>query len=166
MWAESSKKMRPDVLWAQPQANQSPGQPPKYGQPLQQAKGPRQSQWSGVLNRQFSQHSTNDAVLRQELDLLCHPGRKLASSLHGGQHRLGDRRLQQGINEQIGSRYRILDRQVDAYAPDRRHRMGCIAAAKKSRPLPARKPIHLHTQQADITPVRNGCKLLRIKKWC
>ena len=47
---------------------------------------------------------------------------------------------------------RVLDRQVDPHAADRRHRMRGIADAQQARPKPGIQPVHCHGQQLHIVP--------------
>jgi hypothetical protein len=58
------------------------------------------------------------------------------------------------LRQQVGRRHRILDRQVDAHAAHRRHRMRRIADAQQARPRPLRHAVDLHLQQLDVVPAR------------
>ncbi len=53
---------------------------------------------------------------------------------------------------QIGGRHRILNREIDADAADRRHRMRGVADAKQPGTGPAVQPVDRHRQQLDVVP--------------
>ena len=68
----------------------------------------------------------------------------------------------------IRGRHRVLNRQVDADAADRRHRVRRVADAQQPGPLPVAQPVDLHGQQLHVVPVvrarrrgraRNGASL-------
>ena len=54
--------------------------------------------------------------------------------------------------QNIGRRHRILHRDVDADAADRRHRVRGISDAEQSRPRPALQPVDGDGEQLDVVP--------------
>jgi hypothetical protein len=54
--------------------------------------------------------------------------------------------------QDVRSRNRILNREVDADPAYRRHRVRCIADRQQAGPMPARQPVERYAQQLDIVP--------------
>jgi hypothetical protein len=77
------------------------------------------------------QRGADDVVLHHDLHPLRHPHRKLAAPAHGVEFVLGRAAVRQLRRQQVGGRDRVLHREIDADAADRRHRMRGIADAQQ-----------------------------------
>ena len=55
-----------------------------------------------------------------------------------------------GSGQDIRGGDRVLDREIDADAADRRHRMRGVADAQKPRPVPKRQPVDRDGQELDV----------------
>ena len=73
--------------------------------------------------------------------------RRTASSSSSGGHPFAS-----FDGQQVGGRDRVLHREVDADAADRRHRMRGVADAQQPRPRPALQPVDRDRQQLDVVP--------------
>ena len=69
-------------------------------------------------------------VVRIDLELLRHAGRKLAPPLHPVLQIFGDGDFAQRIPKQVCRGHRVLNREVDAHAPGGRHGVRGIADAQ------------------------------------
>ncbi len=64
--------------------------------------------------------------------------------LHVGQHLDADLACAQGTGEPVRRGHRILDGEIDAYPPNRRHRMRRVADAQQAGPVPFPQTVDLH----------------------
>src|SRR5712664_3157602 len=92
-------------------------------------------------------------ILDCNLHPLCRAGGKFAAPLHASEFVVIRRSRAQWSGKNIGGGDRILNRQTDAHAPNRRHRMGRIADAKQSWPPPTLEAIHYHREQLNLLPI-------------
>ena len=83
------------------------------------------------------QRGIDDVVLDHDLHPLRHPHRKRAPPLHGIEFVLRRATACQFRSQQVCGRDRVLHREIDADAADRRHRMRGVADAKQPRQCPA-----------------------------
>ena len=89
-----------------------------------------------------AEDSGNNSFLNYDLDGLDDFRWPFAPLLHLRQKLIARRPLAaQGQGEDIGRRDRVLNREIDADAADRRHRMRGVADAQKPRLVPKRQPV-------------------------
>ena len=95
----------------------------------------------------------DDPALHPDLDCLDHLHRQGAAALNRGEMLGGEPSLAQWRGENVGGGNRVLHREVDADAADRRHRVRRIADAQQPGPPPLGQPIDRDGQQFDVVPV-------------
>jgi hypothetical protein len=78
--------------------------------------------------------------------------RQAAPLLDGLKIFVPQRAFAQWAREPIGGGDRVLHREIDSHAADRRHRMCRIADADQSRPPPASQSIDRDAEEADVVP--------------
>ena len=139
----------PDVLRPEAHADDACRQPPQQREPPEHPHRERR-----LRRRGAAQHVADDAVLDRHLHALRHARRPFAPALHGAQVVQRRAALAQPRHQDVGGGDRVLDRQVDADAADRRHRMRGIADAQQAGPKPGVQPVHRHGQQLHIVPDR------------
>ena len=81
-------------------------------------------------------HTPDEPVLQKDLESLRRPRRKRAAGLYRLQSRIGDPAVGEPRSQNIGGGNRVLDREIDADAADRRHCMSGVADAEEARPVP------------------------------
>ena len=89
-------------------------------------------------------------VLHDHLHALDDLRRKGAARLHCGEMRRSYRSCAQRLGQDVGGGDRVLHREIDADAADRRHRVRGIADAEQARPVPLPQPVDRHGQQLDV----------------
>ena len=137
------------MLLPQTIAEQSRGDVP-HGPEMQ--KEPQQRRYARRFAGLF-QHARDQAFLHGDLHALDDLHRPFAALLDGGEQRLVDRTaVEQRLRQRIRGGDRVLDREIDADAPDRRHRVRSVADQQQARLVPALQPVHLHGQRADGVP--------------
>ncbi|HLH42751.1 MAG TPA: hypothetical protein VKV74_07190 [Bryobacteraceae bacterium] len=94
--------------------------------------------WSGILKNSIE--SGMDSALEE----LSDPGREFTAALKARQNFFADASLSQRGSEEPRGSDRVLDRPMDAYSANRRHRMRRIADAQQSGPIPSPKAVELH----------------------
>ena len=105
----------------------------QWRKPTEQAQRPRWRHRSRA-----AEHPPDHLVLYDNLQPLRHPGWEFAPLLNRGKMIAGDSPRPQRLGENVGSRHRILDGEIDADSADRRHRMRGIADADQARAIPFR----------------------------
>ena len=78
----------------------------------------------------------DDRILGRHLSGLDHPCRQQSSPPYPIEKRIDVRSGRKRARQEIGGRDRILNRKVDADAPDRAHRMGGVPDRQQPRPRP------------------------------
>ena len=78
------------------------------------------------------------------------PRREQPPLLHLVKQRIDILAARQRPGEDVGGRDRVLDREVDADAADRRHGVRGIADREQPGPVPAGQPVELHGQQVQV----------------
>ena len=78
------------------------------------------------------------------------PGRQHAALLRPGEQGIDVSPAASRPGEDIGGGDRVLDREVDADAADRRHGVGGIADRQQAGPMPARQPVERDRQQVEV----------------
>ena len=101
-----------------------------------------------------AQHVADDAILDRHLNALRHARRRFAAALYGTQIVQRGAALAQSRHQDVRRGDRVLDRQVDADAADRRHRMRRIADAQQPGTKPGVQPVHRDGQQLHVVPRR------------
>src|SRR5262245_37014539 len=86
------------------------------------------SKWS-VDRPLIAQYTRNNPLLHDDLQPLRYSGGQLPSPLDLAQMVTGDLPLAQRIQQNIGCRHRVLNREIDADAADRRHRVRRVSDA-------------------------------------
>src|SRR5579883_3235152 len=97
-------------------------------------------------------HFADDTALNEELQSLRSNCGRLATALHGSQVAGSYAAVQQPWGQHIRRRDRILDRQIDPDAADRRHCVRCVADAEQSVPVPPPQAIDTNREQLDVVP--------------
>jgi hypothetical protein len=121
----------------------------------QEAKQPRHTRRLTTL----LQRVADDAVLHLDLNRLHDTHGPHATELHPVEKSLVDRAaIEKWLCQRIGCSDGVLDRQVDADATDRRHRMRRVADQQQAGKMPALQTVDLHEQRADFVP-RGNCGL-------
>src|SRR5260370_1109124 len=92
-------------------------------------------------------------ILDCNLHPLCRAGGEFAAPLRGGEVVVMCGWGGQWSGKNIGGGDRILNRQIDAHAANRRHRMGRVADAKQSWAPPTLEAIHYHREQLNLLPI-------------
>ena len=123
----------------------------KKRQPSQQSGKPVQERRAPVR-----EDAADDLALDEELQRLREPGGRFSALLNRTKVADGDAAAQELGCKQVRGRNRILNREIDADAADRRHRVRGIADAEQPRPIPLPQTIHAHRQQLDVVP---ACEL-------
>src|SRR5207245_6130757 len=100
-----------------------------------------------------SQDTPDDPILDEDLEPLGDAGRPLAPPLHPSQVLGGQPGLAQRRSEHIRGSDCILDREVDAYAADRGHRVRRITDTEEARAIPSTQPVHPDGEQLDLVPI-------------
>ena len=95
--------------------------------------------------------------MNENLHRLNEPRRPFTPCLEFAQIIHGNRTGSQFLGEQIGSRDGILDREINADAACRRHRVRRITDAKQPVAAPITETIDLHREQLDFCPVIKLC---------
>ena len=83
------------------------------------------------------QHVADHVVLHEHLHPLGDPRREFAAFLHGCSMRRRDRAGAQRLRQDVGGGDRVLHREIDADAADRRHGMRGVADAEQPGSMPA-----------------------------
>ena len=99
------------------------------------------------------QHVADHALLHDDLDALGDACREFAPLLHLRQHVLADRAVAQRLGQDVGGGDRVLHREVDADAAERRHGMRGVADAEQAQAVPARHAVDRDGQKLDLVPV-------------
>jgi hypothetical protein len=98
-----------------------------------------------------AEDTRNHILLDKDLHALDDLRRPFAPLLDVRQKLIARRPLvEQGPGENIGRRDRVLNREIDADAADRRHRMRGVADAQKPRLVPKRQPVDRDGQELDV----------------
>src|ERR1700742_4437853 len=108
---------------------------------------PRRFDRTGVLENVF------ETSVSVDLDELSYAGRKLAPRLHTGQTPLGQPPLAQRSGQNISRGDRILNREVDAHATRRRHRVRRVSDTQETRRVPLPQTVDLYRPQFDLIPI-------------
>ena len=90
-----------------------------------------------------------------DLRALRDPCREESPPLHCGQIGIGEAAVPQRRRDPIGTRDRVLNREIDTDPANRRHHMGSIPDAEQSRLVPPFEPFDRHCQQLDVVPARD-----------
>jgi hypothetical protein len=116
--------------------------------PAQPRPGVEQAQREWNPQRRARERRRDHVLLREDLQPLGEPGRQLAATLHRAQ--LVGRRCAAAKRggQQVRRRDRVLDREVDPDAADRRHRVRGIADAEQ--------PGRAHSRSRSIFTVRSS----------
>ena len=85
-------------------------------------------------------------VLHDDLQALGDARRKFAALLDAFERVDRYRSTPQRLGENIGGSYRVLHREIDADAADRRHGVRGVADADEARPVPAPQAVHFDGQ--------------------
>ena len=116
----------------------------------------RQRQW---LETDFPfERWFDDALVRLHLQRLRPFRRRHSSHLHDFERSIDQRIFTKAIGANIRGRDGILNRQIDADATDRRHRVRRIADAKQTRAPPFPQSIDAHRKQAHVIPVAQALR--------
>src|SRR5712664_3935625 len=107
----------------------------------------------GRLDVCAAKDALDHVILDCNLHPLCRAGGELAAPLHAGEFVVIRRSRAQWSGKNIGGGDRILNRQIDAHAANRRHRMGRVADAKQSWAPPTLEAIHYHREQLNLLPI-------------
>lgn len=136
------------------EVSRHPVQPPRVGDELGQPFGPL-----GMAERGAAvQQRLDDLGVRQTLEALGRDGRGHAAALYAADVLQPHGALAQRAHEVAGGSHRVLHREVDADAEDRRHGMGGVADAQQSRPVPAAQPVQPYVEQLDLVPRGDGVR--------
>lgn len=92
------------------------------------------------------------AAAHHELHLLRRPGWKLPAFLDRAEMCIGQCSVQQRCGKDVCGRNGVLNREVDAHAAHRRHRVRGIADAQHAGRPPCRQAIHAHVQKMHLIP--------------
>src|SRR5262245_6576456 len=145
--------LRPYMLRAKADADHPRGHAAQYWrqQPEDRARGPgnRESPL-GIGPR------PEHLAMNKDLDVLSHARRPFPPLLHPAQIIDPAISLPELVREQICRRHRVLYRQVDADAAGGRHRVRGVAYEEQPRTIPLSKPVHLHGEKFDFSPIING----------
>src|SRR5262245_6204003 len=95
-------------------------------------------------------------AMKKDLDVLSHARRPFPPLLHPAQIIDPAISMPELVREQIGRRHRILYRQIDADAACGRHGVRGVADKEQPRTIPLSKPVHLHGEKLDFSPIING----------
>ena len=118
----------------------------------------------GAASSRLASTRLQHVVLDEHLQPLRHPRREHAAALHGGEIVVADGPGAQRRGQAVRGRDRVLDREIDADAADRRHRVRRVADAQQPRPVPLRQAVDLDGQQLDVVPVCSSCTRSRMKR--
>src|SRR5215469_6123642 len=97
--------------------------------------------------------ATPDLLLDDRLHALRKACGEGAAALHSCQMVAAYRAVAKRLCEYVSRSHRILNGQVDTDASDRGHRMGCVADAQQTGPIPLPKAVCPDGQQLHIVPV-------------
>ena len=136
------------MFGAKAEADYAGREPPQKRHPPQQPDRQRRRHLCGAC-----QHASDHSILQDQLEPLRCARRKLAAALNGFEIPLRNRTLEKPRGENVRGGDRVLDREVDPDATDRRHRMSGVADAQKPGPVPRAQAIHRYAQQLDIGPI-------------
>src|SRR5260370_2486402 len=106
-----------------------------------------------VLERSPLERARDVAIVYEKLEALRDAGRKIAARLHLAQVILGEPALAQRRRENICGGDRVLNREIDADAAHRRHRVCRVADAQQARAMPLLQAADLYRDQFDLVPV-------------
>jgi hypothetical protein len=122
------------------------------GQPAQDRKSDEKPQEPRRRDLARAAEDTGDySFLNNNLHALNDFRWPFAPLLHLRQQRIAQRCLAgQWQGENIGRRDRVLNREIDADAADRRHRMRGVADAQKPRLVPKRQAVDRDGQKLDV----------------
>ena len=95
------------------------------------------------------QRNADDVVLGNHLHPLRHPHRKFAALPYRIEFALSWATTRKLCCQEVRGRDRVLHREIDADAADRRHRMRGVADAQQAWLRPARQPVDRNRQQLD-----------------
>src|SRR5260370_34654996 len=117
-----------------------------------------------VLERSPLERARDVAIVYEKLEALRDAGRKIAARLQLVQVILGEPTLAQRRRENICGGDRVLNREIDADAAHRRHRVRRIANAQQARAMPLLQAVDLYREQFDIVPVAQFADALSKKR--
>ena len=95
----------------------------------------------------------DDPSLNQHLEPLGDARGELTPPLHQAQVVRGEPPQAQGFGEQVRRGDRVLDREVDADAADRGHRVGGVPDAEQARPVPPAQAVDTDREQLHVLPI-------------
>jgi hypothetical protein len=119
------------MLGAKPETDESCGNARKEGQGAQQPRKAMKKPRTPVR-----QHSSDNRALNEELQSLGSARRALSAALNGAQIVFREAAVSKFGDQYVRGGNRVLDRQIDADAADRRHRMRRIADTEQSGAIP------------------------------
>jgi hypothetical protein len=135
-----------DVLGLEAHADEASGEVFEAWDAGGDAEGERRRDWAGVL-----EGAGEDAV-SEDLHALGVADGALAVVLDASQIVHGGAVAEQGFREDVGGGDCILEGDVDAYAADGRHGMGCVADAEQAGRAPVLKVVDLDGEEFDLVP--------------
>jgi hypothetical protein len=139
---------RRDMLRAEADADHSGRYPAEIRIFPQKAQLPWKIGMAGL-----SQDMLDELILNEDLNALNDPRRQFAALLYSFKIRDTQVVRQESRHENIGGCNSVLNGEIDAYSPDRRHRMGGIADADKARAIPCFKPVDGNREQFEQVPI-------------